>query len=455
MPKISISKEKRETLIIKLVFTITAILGFSAFFAVSLTKSVDGLSLGQNGTVVYIISLITLLAAALFFTFKINFKSHISFLCVLMVAVAAICLRLFMLDFASGDYGSFLSVWVSQMKGMSFREAITTPIGDYNMPYLYFLAIFSRFKLNDLYLIKLLSIVFDFVLALAVTKLISLFKKGDGTLVLSFALTLFAPTFFLNSAYWGQCDVIYTALCVIALYFAFKDKGAHSVVFFALAFSFKIQSIFILPIIIFLIIKRKISFTQILLFPVTFFATLLPAILCGRSFYDTFSIYINQTSSYPYLTLNCPTLWALIPDNQDNFAVFGTGAVLLAGAAVLVFSLFVYLKKENLNKSLLFDCAFIFTLIIPFLLPRMHERYFYLAETLSIIYVFLHKDRIFVAPVLNLTGFCVYSAYLFGNGIINLEILSIINAVIIIYVLKKFYDDLYSKQTKPTKKECF
>ena len=455
MLKLSISKEKRESLIIRLILTIAAVLGFSAFFVLSLFKAVDGFSTGANGAFVCTACVLILLASAVFFTFKTDLKSHISFFCILSVTAAALSFRLFMFDYASGDYGSFLSVWVSQMRGMSFKEAITTPIGDYNMPYLYFLALFSRLGLNDLYLIKLLSVVFDFILAFAATKMVSLFKKSDEAIVLSFALFLFAPTLFLNSAFWGQCDVIYTALCLIALYFAFRNKGALSVVFFALAFSFKIQSIFILPIIIFLIIKRKISLTQILLFPVTFFATLLPAILCGRNFYDTFSIYINQTSSYPYLTLNCPTLWALIPDNQDNFAIFGTAAIFVAGAAVLVFSLFVFLKRDKLNKTLLLDCAFIFTLIIPFLLPRMHERYFYLAESLSIIYVFLHKDRLFVAPALTLTGFCVYSAYLFGNSIVNLEILSIINAFIIIYTLKKFYDDLYTKQTKITKKECF
>ena len=45
-------------------------------------------------------------------------------------------------------------------------EPITTPIGDYNMPYLYYLFFISRTNLYDLYMIKILSVVFDFVLAL-------------------------------------------------------------------------------------------------------------------------------------------------------------------------------------------------------------------------------------------------------------------------------------------------
>jgi len=445
---------KRDSLIVKAIFTAFAVLAFTAFFIFSPMQTLASMA-GVNGAVILSFFILILVLTAAFFVFKIKLNFPISFLCILAICAAALSLRVFLFDHASRDYNVFLSQWLSQMRPLSFREAITTPIGDYNMPYLYFLALISRLNLNELYLIKLLSVIFDFVLALSVTKLVSLFKKSDGALLISFTLSLFAPTVFLNSAYWGQCDTIYAALCIWALYFALKEKGGVSMVLFSLAFSFKMQSIFIFPVIIFLILKHKISLKHIIYFPITFLLTLVPALLCGRSFYDTFSIYIDQTSSYPSLTLNCPSLWALLPENEYNFSVFGSAALFVAGAAVLVFGTLVYLKKDKLDTKLLFDCAFIFTLIMPFFLPRMHERYFYLAEVLSIVYVLIHKDRLFVAPALTITGFCVYSAYLFGNLFIKIEILSIINAFIIIYVIKKFYDDLSKNPALPCKKECF
>jgi len=443
---------------LKIAFTIAVGLCFTVFFFFSPMQMLSEKSYA-DGIFILIISLLILLFCAVFFMLRVNIRSDVTYISLLAIAAAAIALRLFLFNAKSGDYNSFLSQWISQMRLLSGVKPITTPIGDYNMPYLYFLFFMSRSELYDLYLIKLLSVVFDFVLALGAVKLTGLFSKGDGSIIASFAAALFAPTLFLNSAYWAQCDGIYTALCVWALYFSLKNRPKASVVFFALAFSFKMQSIFIFPIIIFLILKHKISLKHLIYFPITFFLTLLPSLLCGRSFHDTFSIYIDQTSSYPSLTLNCPSLWAFFPEGQ--FETFGSAALFLAGGACLAFGVFVYTKRDKLTDKLLFDTAFIFTLLLPFLLPRMHERYFYLAEALSIIHVILHKDRIFVAPLIILTGFCVYSNFLFGNQIFELEFLSIINAAVILYICKKFADDLSNQnnvfitaEQAQSEKEC-
>ena len=425
--------------VLRLVFAAAVLICFAVFFFLGSQQMLYS-SNSADTVFVFAISVLILVLCAAFFLYFKKIKSDIAFTALIAIAAAALVLRLFLFDHQSGDYNVFLSQWISQMRTLPGVKPITTPIGDYNMPYLYFLFFVSRVKLYDLYLIKLFSVVFDFVLALGAVKLVGLFSKSDGASIAAFCAVLFMPTLFLNSAYWGQCDVIYTALSVWALYFALKGRPVASVVFFALAFSFKIQTIFILPIIIFLILKHKISLKHLVFFPVTFFLTLLPSLLCGRNFYDTFSIYIDQTSSYPSLTLNCPTLWALFPESE--FDVFGSAALFLSGGLCLAFGVFVYTKKDKLNSKLLFDTAFIFTLIIPFLLPRMHERYFYLAEAMSAIYIILHKDRILVAPAIAFTGYCVYSAYLFGNLPLSLEILSIANAAVIIYVLKKFAEDL-------------
>ena len=118
----------------------------------------------------------------------------------------------------------------------------------------------------------------------------------------------------------------------------------------------------------------------------------------------------------------------------------------MAGAVCLIFGIYLYSKKEYLDNTLLFDAAFLFVLIMPFLLPRMHERYFYLAEILSIIYVFVHRERLFVAPVIQLSGFCIYGAYLFGYRIFGLQFLAIILTAVIIYTCNKFVKDILAKE---------
>lgn len=418
-----------------LIFLLAA---FSVYFLISPHEI---LSMGAISDSVYVLicSLFILAASFFFLKFFCGIKDDVIFASVLAVAAAGLALRLYFFNEISNDYVQYLSRWLSEMRALDGLKPLTTPIGDYNMPYLYFLFGVSKIGIYDLYQIKILSVFFDFLLAFGALKIVSVYSKSDVVKLFAFAITLFVPTIFLNSAYWGQCDVLYTALCIWALYFALKEKGELSIVFFALGFSVKIQSIFILPIIIFLIFAHKINLKQLLYFPLTFFLTLLPAILCGRSLYDTFSIYIDQASSYPELTLNCPTFWAFF--HEDTFDVFGDAALFLAGAVLLVFCIYIYANRAKLNNVLLFDIAFILVILIPFVLPRMHERYFYLAEAMCGIYILLHRRRFAFPPIIILTSFFCYYAYLFGYRIISLEFSAFLNLALIVYLCKNLYDD--------------
>ncbi len=432
-------KERSFDFALRIMISLGACLCFAVFFILEPMEVLSSQSLG-NSICVLLVSIALVIFCAVFFTRFIKLKSHIIFASALAVCAAALALRIYFFNEASGDYNSFLSVWISEMRALPGTAPITTPIGDYNMPYLYFLFGISRTKLYDLYLIKLLSVIFDFILAAGIAALTNHFLKSDAVCLVAFSLSLFVPTVFLNSAFWGQCDAIYAALLIWALYFALKDKPRASIVFFALSFSFKIQAIFMLPIIIFLVLRNKINLKHLIYFPLTFVLTLLPAILCGRSIYDSFSIYFEQTSSYPSLTLNCPTLWALFP--EDRFDTFGSAALFLAGAGVLAFCIYLYQNRAKLTDTLLFDAAYLFTLLIPFLLPRMHERYFYLAEVLAVVYILLHRNRLYAPLIVVFTGFSCYCAYLFGYLFFSLSELSIANGAAILYIFKKFTDDI-------------
>ena len=94
----------------------------------------------------------------------------------------------------------------------------------YNIPYNYFLALFSYLPIRDLYLIKWLSILFDVILAWGVLRLVGLYRESAAAKLTGFFLTFFLPTVILNGALWGQCDSIYAAFAVWALYFGLADK---------------------------------------------------------------------------------------------------------------------------------------------------------------------------------------------------------------------------------------
>ena len=363
-------------------------------------------------------------------------------------------LRLSLFDYISPDYVSFLGPWTETMRGMTVREVLVTPIGDYNMPYLYLLLIISRLKLYDLYCIKLISVLSDLFLALAVGKLARLVLHREGLVLTAFLGVLLAPTVCLNSAYWGQCDGVYACFALWGLYFGLKKLPVRSMVLFAFSFAFKLQAIFILPVAVFLLVLEYLHPKHLAVFPATFVVIMLPALLAGRSFSDTFGIYLSQTNAYPYLSLKAPSFWSLIPN--EYFGNVSTAAVLLAGIVTLLLLACFLRHPEKLTRTDLIDLALLFSLAIPWLLPRMHERYFYLAEVLSLVFAALHPRKLPVTVILLGGGFLIYCSYLFGGmRIFSTELLGALYGLTLLYLTLMLFRQVSSRNPyiNPSKEE--
>ena len=207
--------------------------------------------------------------------------------------LAAMVLRGLCIEHETLDYQIFLTKWVQRLREQGGFKGMQYNIGNYNVPYLYFLALFSYSKIRDLYLIKLLSILFDVVLAWGALRLTRLFTDKPGKLLGAFFVTLFLPTVVLNGAYWGQCDAIYVAFALWSLYFALDDKPVASVCFIALSFAFKLQAVFLMPVFLLFLFARKMKWWHLVFFPVTYVVTALPAVALGRPFMSTILLYFN------------------------------------------------------------------------------------------------------------------------------------------------------------------
>ena len=79
----------------------------------------------------------------------------------------AFSLRAACFDMETGDYRDFLTRWLSfyQSSGGFRAFGEIPPWCNYHVPYLYFLALFSYLPYSGLHLIKILSVLFDLVLA--------------------------------------------------------------------------------------------------------------------------------------------------------------------------------------------------------------------------------------------------------------------------------------------------
>ena len=429
---------------------VLAALAGGAGILLAAVMAVGSLTGGSAGSVLFsfVILLLGFLAAGVVLVRRPMLQRSRYTLAAMLVLFLGLCLRLSLFDYQSPDYVSFLSVWTETMRHMTVREALTTPIGDYNMPYLYLILLISRLPFYDVYCIKLFSVLADIASALAVGYLARQLCRDDRIVLLVFCAGLLCPTTWLNSAYWGQCDSIYGALALWGLYAGLRGRSKTSYLLFALSFSFKLQAIFLLPILVFLLTSERIRLRDVWVFPASFLGASLPALLAGRSLSNTFSVYLSQAQAYPYLSLNAPSFWSLI--NNSFFDNLSGGPVLLALTLALVLMVTLLLRGGRLEPKQLLSLGLIFSLMIPWTLPRMHERYFYLAELLSLSYTAAYPRRAPVALGLMAGGYLCYSLYLFGGmPILSLQLVAAIYGLIILYLCSRLLRELPTNGGSP------
>ena len=340
-----------------------------------------------------------------------------------LATAVALLLRLYFFDRSSHDYTAFLKPWVELIRENGGFLALKKDFGDYNVPYLYVLALISYLPGSDLILIKLVSVLFDMALAAglcwAMQPLIKDGKgwTGDDKLAMLYFAVLFLPTVWLNSSHWGQCDSLYTAFAVFSLGCLIRGRGRPAVVMAALSFAVKLQAVFFLPLALPLLIQKKLRLRELIWFPITYIITVLPAIALGKSPLSTLTIYFNQTQTYSdYLVLNAPSLFALpLFENLPRNLGFLLG---IAAAAAFV-AIFTYLTvKRGFG---IYPVAAAFCLFVPFLLPSMHDRYFYLADVLSVGLALIYPRRAWWAPIcVQLGSYAAYHSLLFRNWLLPL-----------------------------------
>jgi len=378
-----------------------------------------------------------------------RFDNYAPTLFALICVIALLIIRGAFFGYQSGDYIYFLQPWIEEYRSMTFLDGLGTKVGTYNPPYMYILNIISRMNLPDLTLIKIISVFFDFLLAYFVMRIVALRTNRINVHIFAFLLTLSLPTVVLNSAMWGQCDSIYAAFAVGSVYFGLTKQSKTAYAFMALALSFKLQAVFLLPILPMFVIADKIKLRDCYMFFAVYLATLLPAILAGMPVYDALFSYVTQANYYNRLNLNIINIWLFV-DNVD-YDSFRTAGVYMTGIAVLGLMYFTYINRKRLVNTIDFvRLAYLFAIIIPFMLPKMHDRYYFIADILAVTLFFYDKKRWYVPAVTILCSYLSYTQFLmFRLETIDFRYAAIVLFVIIIVVLRDYIISLRTDIIKP------
>ena len=207
---------------------------------------------------------------------------------------------------------------------------------------------------------------------------------SPGQRLAAFFLVLFLPTVVLNGALWGQCDSIYVALALMSIYWALDDRPVLSMLAMTLSFGFKLQAVFIMPVLAILWMQGKFKLRHFLIFPLAYVILVLPAVLLGRPFLETITLYFNQTGSIGSgLNYNSPSIFGIFW-HVDNEALASKLAIAAAFVFMLLVLLVCYVNRKCLSSRAMLTAAVLLAVGIPFLLPHMHDRYFFASDILTL-----------------------------------------------------------------------
>lgn len=289
------------------------------------------------------------------------------------------------------DYYDFLSKWIEKIRNYGKINSLSVQIGNYTPPYIYFLILGTYITTNNIFWIKLVSNIFTIAIVIVTYFILKEFKKDIK--VSNALLILLIPSVLVNSCIIGQCDSIYTFFILLFILLVLKNKKRCALVFFGVALAFKLQTIIVAPILLYLLLKKKIKIIDIIYIPIGYILTMLPAILYGRSIIDIIKIELLQVGEYAKFVKSAPNIYSLL---HLNYVPLNNILKFILSFFTVLLSVFIVLKGTNRreydNKTFL-EKIVLLSLMVPYFLPSMHDRYFYMANILCYIFLIFVYDK--------------------------------------------------------------
>ena len=301
-------------------------------------------------------------------------------------------LKVALFPIQTGDYNHYLWPWIHFIQTHGYASSLKFDFYNYTPAYIYILIGIARVGVYPLYAIKIVSVLFEYLMAYFIGKTVCLKYRNNIVVWISLAIVPLLPTVMLNSSYLAQCDAVYAAFVAGSIFFALKEKPFLSILFLGLAFAFKLQTALLLPFYFVMLLRGNIRWYYFLLIPAVFVLSILPAWLYGRSFTGLLSVYLQQSTEFRYLTLNFPNVYIWI-SNEYYTPVRAAGMIITVLLTVAV-GWWLSLKRFTFTFESWVRLAFLSAMVAPFLLPGMHERYMYTADVLGVLYYMVIRKNI-------------------------------------------------------------
>jgi Gpi18-like mannosyltransferase len=369
---------------------------------------------------------------------KASGQTHQILICASLILMSLV-LRFCLINFQSLDYQIHLSRWYDflvQHGRWSGLGQMDEDVSNYPPLYLYLLSLASLLPLPKIYAIKLLSIAGDYAAAWYLWRIgRKLWPVGNRPVMLVAAF-LFLPTVVTNSACWAQCDILYTTGFVASLYYFLDRRPGAATIAFGIACSLKPQAIFWCPLLAVLFINGRILWKHLLIPIAVYVIAGVPAILAGRPATHVLGHWM-RVENLPGLVHNAPN-WYQWVGAEPSGVLWKIGVSL----TVLSSGLFVFFSRRDsrliqAEDRWLISLALLSVLFPPFLLPGMHERYFFAADVLSLIFAFAVRWGWYPFVLIQTASFFSYFPFLFRSEPIDIGMLAILNLIAMAFVIIK------------------
>ena len=224
------------------------------------------------------------------------------------------------------------------------------------------------------------------------------------------------PSVMLNAAAWGQSDAIYSGFCIILVAAALRNHWATMLAAFGAALAFKLQAVFIGPFLLYMVISRRVPIIWWFVIPIAVYTLFMfPAWLAGRPAIELAMVYFDQFNTWSWLSMNAPNPWAYVQYfkvvSHDVGVMVGLILAVLAGIAIAATSLRWRFETTDLLLLALSSAA-----LMPYILPKMHDRYFFIADVLAYSLA-IAKPRLWtvaVAVLIQVGSTGAYLSHLYG-----------------------------------------
>ena len=364
-----------------------------------------------------------------------NFSQH-SFL---FITIVSFFLRMVFFAWPSGDYIDYLHPWFEQIKQNGGIDAIGEPIGNYMVSYIYILALLTYLPLPDIVSIKIVSCIGDIILAFYCMKLSFCISHDCIISKIVYVAIIYSPLVILNSSAWAQCDSLYTAALIAFLHYISVNDSKKAIFSISIAFCLKLQTVFLAPIVLVAFLKGKIKWKHVFYAPLIYLLMIFPAYIQGRSLKSLILLYFYQAKTYTALSMNAPNFYAWFPWQYTNKKLEILGIV-AAFIITLILPIFIMTNNLSLDGINLVKFALYSATLLPFVLPHMHERYFYLASVLSLIYIICGSNKANVYYTINICSFLLTVRFVFGALWISAAVLSIPMAIVCFFLTIEVYN---------------